>query len=441
MHKLKIALIALPIALILIVGALWVYLWYSTKQQVDQIVAAAKPFADISYRDISISPAGSVGVNRVQIIIDALNDSVRIGSIRLQAPNLLALLDIRRELSAGRLPSALALVLKQVEVSLDGGLLGASELAATQRSSFDNLDALGCGPTHSFGGTEWREMGYGNLISNINIGYRLNPARNGIELQIDGDTRDWAAVNLTVGLNTPSAAPSMLDLATTATPKLTKFAAIVRDDGFNQRRNDYCTKKAGKTVDAYIAEHTRLLVERLQANGIYLGPGLTEAYRNYLAVGSHVALNLSPPVPIDPREFQFYKPDDVIKLMGLTLKINEKPVTDLSIRWDNEKIAKALATKPAPELAAEAASTPTDRTPSSTAEPAIIPKSFHPIATSELGRYIGATAKVKTANGARYNGKIEAIADGMVTITIRKPSGTATLSLRRNEITEVDVLY
>ena len=215
----------------------------------------------------------------------------------------------------------------------------------------------------------------------------------------------------------------------------------MRDDGFNQRRNDYCTKKAGKTVDAYIAEHTRLLVERLQANGIYLGPGLTEAYRNYLAVGSHVALNLSPPVPIDPREFQFYKPDDVIKLMGLTLKINEKPVTDLSIRWDNEKIAKALATKPAPELAAEAASTPTDRTPSSTAEPAIIPKSFHPIATSELGRYIGATAKVKTANGARYNGKIEAIADGMVTITIRKPSGTATLSLRRNEITEVDVLY
>jgi hypothetical protein len=159
MHKLKIALIALPIALILIVGALWVYLWYSTKQQVDQIVAAAKPFADISYRDISISPAGSVGVNRAQIIINALNDSVRIGSIRLQAPNLLALLDIRRELSAGRLPSALALVLKQVEVSLDGGLLGASELAATQRSSFDNLDALGCGPTHSFGGTEWREMG------------------------------------------------------------------------------------------------------------------------------------------------------------------------------------------------------------------------------------------------------------------------------------------
>ena len=442
MHKLKIILIALPIALVLIVGGLWAYLWYSTKQQVDQLVAAAKPFADISYREIAISPAGSVGVNRVQIIINALNDSVRVGSIRLKAPNLLALLDIRSALSAGRLPAALTLALEQIEVSLDGGLLGASDATPAQRSPFGDLDALGCGPTHSLGGAEWREMGYSNLISNIEIGYRLNPAQNGIELQIDSDTRDWAAINLMLGLTTPSARPSILDLATTATPKLTQFTAMVRDGGFNQRRNDYCAKKAGKPVETYIAEHARLVVERLQANGIYLGPGLIEAYRNYLAVGSQVALTLTPPVPIDPREFQFYKPDDVIKLMGLALKVNDKPVSDLSINWASDKIAKALATKPVAE-SPEAATEPsrTERTPSSAAEPTIIQKSFHPIALNELSRYIGATAKVKTANGARYNARIEAIVDGMVNITIRKPSGTATLSLRRNEITEVEVLY
>lgn len=443
MSRLKIALIALPIALILIVGGFWAYLWYSTKQQVDQIVAAAKPFADIKYRDISISPAGSIGINRVQIIIEAVNDSIRVGSIRLQAPNLLGLLDIRNELSAGRLPSALTLVLEQLEVSLDGGLLGTNDMTPVQRSPFSDLDALGCGPTHSLGGAEWREMGYSNLVSNINIGYRLNSARNGIELQMDGDTRDWAAINLTLGLTAPSATPSILELATTASPKLTKFVGVVRDDGFNQRRNDYCAKKAGKPIDVYTAEHARLVVERLQANGIYWGPGLVEAYRNYLAAGSQIALNLAPPVPIDPREFQFYKPDDVIKLMGLSLKVNDKPVNDLSISWENEKVARALATKLPPKSASEPPPEPshTERASSSVAEPTIIQKSFHPIAISELGRYIGATAKVKTANGARYTGKVETITDGMVNITIRKPSGTATLSLRRNEITEVEVLY
>ncbi|MBK8183404.1 MAG: hypothetical protein IPK63_11150 [Candidatus Competibacteraceae bacterium] len=63
MHKLKTIVITLLVVLILAVGGIWGYLWYSTKQQVDDIVALAKPFADISYGGIEISPAGSIGVS------------------------------------------------------------------------------------------------------------------------------------------------------------------------------------------------------------------------------------------------------------------------------------------------------------------------------------------------------------------------------------------
>ncbi len=437
MHKLKIVGVAFLVALVLIAGGIWGYLWYNTKQQVDQIAAMAKPFADISYGGIEISPAGSIGVNRLRILLNVVNDSIAIGSIRLNAPNILALLNIRRQLDKGQLPEALSLSLQQFEIPLDGGLLGANRGAVPQRSPFDGLDALGCGPINSFGGTEWREMGYANFTGDTTMGYRLNAAHDLMEFQIDSKGRDWATINVDLGFALSAPASSVMELATSLTPKLAKLNVVFHDDGFNQRRNTYCAAKAGKTVDAYLTDHVRLVVERLQTNGINLGPGLIEAYRRYLTEGGQLMIAAAPPAPINPAELQFYKPEDVIKLMGLTLKVNEKAVTDLSLSWDSVKIARALGAEP--ETVPE--SEKTDATQSAEPSTIVIQKAFHSTPVSELGRHVGKMAKIKTANNAQYGGKLDAVAEGTVTITIRKPGGSATLSLRSNEITEAQVLY
>lgn len=437
MHKLKTVGVAFLVALVLIAGGIWGYLWYSTKQQVDQIAAMAKPFADISYGGIEVSPAGSIGVNRLRILLNVVNDSIAIGSIRLNAPNILALLNIRRQLGKGQLPEALSLSLQQLEIPLNGGLLGANRGAVSQRSPFDGLDALGCGSINSFGSTEWQEMGYAHFIGNTTMGYRLNAAHDLMEFQIDSNGRDWATINVDLGFALSAPASSVMELATSLTPKLAKLNAVFRDDGFNRRRNTYCAAKAGKTIEAYVTDHVRLVVERLQTNGINPGPGLIEAYRRYLTEGGQLTIAAAPPAPINPTELQFYKPEDVIKLMGLTLKVNEKAVTDLSLSWDSVKIARALGAEP--ETVPE--SEKTDATQSAEPSTIVIQKAFHSTPVSELGRHVGKMAKIKTANNAQYGGKLDAVAEGTVTITIRKPGGSATLSLRSNEITEAQVLY
>ena len=58
-----------------------------------------------------------------------------------------------------------------------------------------------------------------------------------------------------------------------------------------------------------------------------------------------------------------------------------------------------------------------------------------------LGQHIGRIAKLGTRTGAQYRGQLETFAEGMVRITIRKPGGTATLSLRSSDITSAQVLY
>jgi len=73
--------------------------------------------------------------------------------------------------------------------------------------------------------------------------------------------------------------------------------------------------------------------------------------------------------------------------------------------------------------------------------PVVIQRSFHPIAVSDLGQHVGKIAKLQTSTGASYRGKLESLAERVIRITIRKAGGTATLSLRSEEITEAQVLY
>ncbi|HRD67721.1 MAG TPA: hypothetical protein PKY50_16370 [Candidatus Competibacter sp.] len=437
MRKLKTIAVTIFVVLVLIAGGIGGYLWYSTKQQVDQIVTMAKPFAEISYGGIEVSPAGSVGVNKLKIMPNFVNDSVAIGAIRLNAPNILALLNVRRQLGNGQLPETLSLSLDRLEIPLDGGLLGAHSKKDAQRTPFDDLDALGCGSINSLGGTEWQEMGYHNFVTDMKIGYRLNPARNALEFQMDSNTRDWATLNMDIGFAISAPASSMIELATSLTPKLAKLNVAIHDDGFNQRRNKYCAAKAGKAVDAYIADHVRLVAERLNASGIYPGPGLVEAYRRYLTEGGQVIIAATPPAPIDPAELRFYKAEDAIKLAGLTLKVNEKAVTDLSVSWDAAKLTQALGVEPEsePEPAGTVA-VPATVQPATT-----IRKTYHPIQVGDLSQHVGKIAKIKTTTGAQYKGQLDAFVEGIVKITIRKPGGSVTLSLRSNDITDAQVLY
>lgn len=435
MRKLKTVAVAILVVLVLIAGGVGGYLWYGTKQQVDQIVTMAKPFAEISYGGIEVSPTGSVGVNRLRIMPHSVNESVTIGAIRLNAPNILALLNIRRQLGKGQLPEALSLSLDRFEVPLDGGILDAPA-ASARKTPFDNLDALGCGSLDALGGAEWQEMGYTNFTGNMKIGYRLNAARNLLELQMDSNTRDWATLNVDIGFAMSTPAMSVMELATSLTPRLAKLNVVLRDDGLNQRRNTYCAAKAGKTIDAYLNDHVRLLTERLNANGIHPGPGLVEAYRRYLTEGGQFVINAAPPAPIDPAELQFYKAEDVVRLLGLTLTVNEKAVTDLSLNWDAAKVARALGVEPE--------STPTagdSGAPSASQPVVVIQKAYHPTPVGELGRHIGKIAKIKTNTGVEYRGQLDAFADGVVRITVRKSGGSVTLPLRVNEIAAAEVVY
>ncbi len=439
MRKLITVVVVILVVLILIAGGVWGYLWYNTKQQVDQLITMAKPFAEISYSGIDISPAGSIAVNRLRIAPNFVTDSMTIGAIRVSAKNILALLNVRRQISQGKLPEALAISFHQFELPLHGGILGGKPLGPSAGGPFENMGALGCGPILHLGGTEWQAMGYEQFINDIKIGYRLDLAHQLLSLQVDSETRDWAALNLEIGFALTAATTSIIELSGALTPKLARLHFVIRDDGFNARRNNYCAAKAGKPIPDYIADHVRLVVERLRANGISPGPGLIDAYRRYLTEGGEITITATPPSPINPAEIPSYTAADAIVLLGLKVKVNQTVIADPGVEWDAAKVTRALGVSATPQASTEEI----EVVPEEPQKPAVIQRAYHSIPVSELKQHVGKFAKLRTSTGASYKGQLEAVAEGLlkIKISVSKSRGNATLSLRTNDITAAEVLY
>ena len=442
MRKLLIILATILTLLVLMVGGIWGYLWHATKQQVAEIVAAAKPFAEITHGQVFVSPLGSASVRDIKIIPNTINDVIPIGAISLNTPNLFALFNLRSGLKRGEIPQAMSLSIENLELPLHGGMIGAKPPPPSERTAFDDLDALGCGPVTRFSGNEWEEMGYTNFLSNLEIGYQLNS--NNIQINLSSNTENWASIKLDISFALPTPVTSMATLGAAFNPKLASLNLVIRDDGYNKKRSSYCAAKIGKSIRDYVTEHVRLVVEQLRMSGIQLGPGLIAAYRDYLNEQGSISLSANPPMPINPAELPAYRMEDVVKMTGLTLEVNDQRVTDLSADWDAKRVMNVLGLdgQPAAAVQKEKSTSTTPEPAPLKSEPAVvIQQTFHDVAVDTLPKHLGKIAKLKTRTGASYLGKLETFADGAIGITIRKKSGTATLSLRMDEITQAEVLY
>ena len=448
MRKFATVLAVLLVVLVVLGVSAAAYLWHSVRKQADAMVASIQPFAQASYSGVDLQLDGSVGVKNVRITPHATGDLIQIGAIRLHAPDLLALLHASWQLRNNRLPPALALTLHDMEMQPSQGATPTPAVAGP----FDHLDALGCGPITAFGANDWQAMGYGPLKGTLDMGYRFRDRQNLLELRLDNSLQDMGAMHLSASLALSGGAPdSLMALATTLTPKLAQLEFSLRDAGFNLRRNTYCAEKAGKPVLDYMSDHVRLLDQRLRSGGLTLGPGWLAAYQRYLTEGGLLELTAKPPIPVNPVEVPDYTPADQLKVLGLQLSVNQTPVSDLAIGWNTTQLAAAMGMTPdaagAAQLELEAAADAAAaarieaEAAAAAAQRAAAVKHYHPTPVAQLSQHTGKVAQLRTTGGVRYRGQLNPPNEGRIRITVRQSGGTATFSLRPEEIASAEVLY
>ncbi|MEW8014596.1 MAG: hypothetical protein AB2807_07410 [Candidatus Sedimenticola endophacoides] len=165
----------------------------------------------------------------------------------------------------------------------------------------------------------------------------------------------------------------------------------------------------------------------LRTLGIVPGPGLMEALKELVTQGGEVRLRAEPAPGLKPQALQGYRPEDAVRMLGLSVSVNERPVTDLS--YSHQGGGRDAAAR------AEAGSAPEEaaRRPQR--------QYYAPVWLDQLERYLGRPVKVFTKDSETpKEGILDAVQGDRLSVLQRLYGGSMTAIVRKELVTRVEVL-
>lgn len=421
-------------------GGLMGYLWYDVKSNADKMIQSAAPFATISYDSIHLSPmADELGLNDIRIKPVMTEDEFRIERLHFYAPHAGYFISANQNMKKGNMPENLGVKIERIHVDLNSSILTMLEQSQQQAAMMQgqsnqmmlsNLDALGCGNKESFTLSDYRNMGIGDVVADIAVDIGYEESSNRTHIKIDSGVDNLYTLDANVDMDTPAQGVNAAQIANIM-PEVT---LNYRDTGYYRLRNDFCAKSNESSTEEYIDRHIRLLGEHLDA---HFPQPTVDAYRKLMLKGGEMNIKLKPSSDLDLAGLPFYKPADIIDMLGMKLTINGKRLDNSKIQW-GAKDDTAIAEKPpvmeekTPTVVAAPALRPTPThqpSPEPIAEVAPTPAPekttvYANIATADAGNYLGKMIEVTTREGKVRSGVLDEINTQRIYLQIKLRAGS-----------------
>ncbi|MBS98689.1 MAG: hypothetical protein CMI01_08430 [Oceanospirillaceae bacterium] len=464
---------------ILAAGAYGFY-WYQVKSYADRFVEQAMPVAEVTYGAIYAHPLGEVGVDGVNIRLHTDGTTIPIDSIRIKSQDPLFFLDPQGRIESGDWPPYLSLMINGLEVGLNSGLIKSMEAQAAEMASLSadavSPNALACGDVQNLDTQALREMGYNRVKMDLMSSLQVNPAERLVRVMANADLDAIGRSNMDIELSVASSnlAPSQM-LA--ANPRLQRIELEYQDGGYNIRRNRFCSEKAGVEVDAYLAEHRRLLEQMLLSQGVDLPEPVWAMYTGVNQPRGRINVVIDPPGGLGPEVMAgMSAPTELIERLNMRVRVNDQPVAIDTIDWAGIMVPPQLPDRmPEPSLknpqlveqAPEAATTAPDASSSEGAasagvaaetgddsveseeddllrgmpkrDPEPEPKRFQVTAKNQLASWEGAQVRVYTELGNALSGRMLDVKGGEIRIEQRLQRGIVIYPLNLEQIKTVEV--
>ena len=425
MKKAIIVLFLLSIATIaLLKGSLW----YLTQQFVDNQIAQAKVFTQISYKKIETSLSGSATVSGIQVFIPVINDTIHIKSIQFTAPDLLTFLMLDSKLKQKELPQSLSLQISEAVVNIKGPIMTMMDNSDTDPTPIEAFSALACGDIPRIDSKALAKMGYDNISSNIFLHYQYHPREKLISYKIDNHIDTISKIHLSGELLGIESLKSLSDNDF----KPGKIVLEIEDDSYIERKNNFCAKQGNYNVDEYINEHMRMVQEYLPLYGIKVEKGLLKAYRELLKYSSTMTFEADlGQLSGTTEELETFEPNDIIQFIRLKLFINNKRVNDLSIKIDKNRLIETALDEDKVSV----------EIPDTIKKKQILVKKYRPVSTAQLRKYNGYRVKIKTSKGKSYNGTLNTNNAKFFEVITRLKSGNIGYQVSPQSIRTAEVFY
>lgn len=442
MNKFPKLLLAMALVVVAIYAGIKTYIYYQARGAMQQLVTLAGPFAKIEYQGISSSLwSGTVEVEGIKVTPTGIGDSVGIGAFAFSAGDLRRLFRVMREAQDRTPPDTAHVALRAVRFDLNGELIGMADSfinAAAASNPATVVSAPHCGNQSMADFAFLRRLGYEALVLDLELHYSFNSTAELLKLGIDFRMHDMTRLSTDIKVG------GVQDLTNFASkPQVREVGIVIEDLSYNERLKSYCVKTAKISEADYLKAETGPDSMFYRQLGITPGPGLQEAYRQFLTkTGAAIEVRARPIEGFDPNSMLLYKPADLVGMLNLGVNVNGKPVNDISFNFGVlERPQVADATTPSKTPAPPALRQPVRANPSApTPERSNEPVGLRPVRVAELDRYLGRYVRLHERSQAVREGKLLQISGGAAVLEREYGTGNVVVKvpLARIERAEVE---
>ena len=389
------------------------------KKNLDQLVQAAQVVGDFSYRDVNVTHTGEAQINHLRFQPHGANDAVLVDQVKLRTGNALGLFYLSEDTKKQQFPQHLGVSVSGLRVLTGGSVYGSSQTFSTAQG----FDAMGCGNRQKFSGHDLMDMGYEELVMNIDLDYEIIGDGQKLRLYVRNLTEGVARLEITADIQLGASSRSAQVMAATFPRAALNSLDIEYEDlGYAANVIKFCAAEMGMAPAEYRTHHLAAWQDYWNRQGIAVGPKVATAYESFIQTPDRFSLYLYPATSLSLRDL-FETPANILiyRLQG-NLEVNDAPVVTLDlVGLTEEEQAQIVAQK-------EAEQDPV------AAEPVVDPNL---LSLDNLQDHLRKSVRVRLHNGKTYRGQIRAVEEGRIQFQRFEQGGHLVMPIQLDDIKEV----
>lgn len=428
-------------------GGAKAYIYFTVKSELDNLVEMAAPFADISYGGISSDLRGKLAITDVAVVSLAGGETMEVQTLQLRGPGTGFLFDLSSGFKNGQPPRSLALTMERVSVPIDQGFNANFGLTGTGTAAGPAYQPKPCTLGGILQHKGLQQMGMDKLVADVHFGYSfdqdIGEAEVFFDYQLD-ETESFSMAMQLADLQAPGA------MAMGSLPRFGNFDLTYQvESGYIKRMLDHCAQQRNQTPDAFVeamfdisdSQYARQL-------GFIPGPGIRAMLKTLVSKGGTVNVTANPPADLNPAMLAFYKPEDIVTMLGLEVSLDDQPVRDISVTVPEGAAAPAWM----PDMPSFAQADDQFATQQADAGDQIESSverqrkrrprlSYQDTRVGDLHQYVGNKVRLYTGNARKpKSGFLISLKGGHASVEQSVHSGTMTAHLRLSDIRRAEVL-
>ena len=438
--------IAALLAILALAAGINGYIHHQFKTNIDQTLSSMQAFARVKYSDLSTSIfSGKVRLENVRISSAFLPEEINIGNVTLETPGFMYMLNGPENIKNGEFPEHLGFAINDFYLDLKGDTAEWLEKLVKRVQPIYASERKLCGAKSIFAPSDYREMGYTRMLSNMRIAYDFDPSAQTLIFSLTAATRNMMSLTARIKIIN-IASMSSAEVMQTGLPQLAKIDINYKDDTYTPRVLKYCSNLSGMSKEDYIAAEVKQSDEYFYMLwGFAPGEGLRDAYKDFLLKPEVVTVTMSPEKDFNPMMIALMRGDSLLDALNVNLQINRLLVKDLSYKQPpasfkqkfDRRIANALDFNSL--LRGEPIKPPVLVNERKVTKRA--PAKYHKIKLSNVAKHFDEYIRVTTKNGNQRRGQLIRLDSSNLYLQKKVSGGKFTMTVPRTKIKKIEAYF